>query len=250
MRRTSLFLGAFVGATLVTGVAWAAIPNSPAGTITGCYAKTGGALRIIDRQAGKKCKSTEKELSWAQVGPAGPAGPSGGSSSSFHVKDANGTELGLLVSAPPEEDAPNPGDPAEFSPNRAAVVLRTDGTYAAYDVSSGSVPRHGALYYFSNNCSGTAYVRLDELTTFFSFYGIPPLEVDSSGNPVRGLTVSGAVVVPADDHALSSTKNLGEAGCLDLSAVPLSGVAFSVKAAATATYTPADVTGPLHISRS
>jgi hypothetical protein len=48
------------------GVAIAAIPSSSTAKFTGCVAKTGGALRVIDAQAGKKCKSSEKTISWSK----------------------------------------------------------------------------------------------------------------------------------------------------------------------------------------
>ena len=48
------------------GVAIASIPSSSTAKFTGCVAKTGGALRVIDAQAGKKCKSTEKAISWSK----------------------------------------------------------------------------------------------------------------------------------------------------------------------------------------
>lgn len=48
------------------GVALAAIPSSSTAKFTGCVAKQGGALRVIDAQAGKKCKSTEKKISWSK----------------------------------------------------------------------------------------------------------------------------------------------------------------------------------------
>ena len=62
------FVVGAVSATVVAGggVALAAIPSSTTAAFTGCVAKTGGALRVIDAQAGKKCKSTEKTISWSK----------------------------------------------------------------------------------------------------------------------------------------------------------------------------------------
>jgi hypothetical protein len=56
------------------GVAVASIPDG-SGVIHGCYAKAGGALKVIDTDAGKVCGSKQVPLSWSQTGPAGPAGP-------------------------------------------------------------------------------------------------------------------------------------------------------------------------------
>jgi hypothetical protein len=53
------------------GFAYAAVPNSTTGQITVCYPASGataGQLRVIDYQAGKRCRSTEKMLSWQQNG--------------------------------------------------------------------------------------------------------------------------------------------------------------------------------------
>jgi len=50
----SRMFAALVGATVVAaiggGIGWAAIPDST-GVIHGCYAKSNGALRAIDRRA-------------------------------------------------------------------------------------------------------------------------------------------------------------------------------------------------------
>jgi len=244
MRKVSLIAGVASLAVLAGGVAaWSAIPNSTTGTITGCYSKSSGTLRVIDKQIGKKCRSTERELTWAQAGPAGNGG-----GTDFHVRDAADHDLGVLVSGPPSDESPEPGAPDEYSPTRAVVVRRADGTFAAYDASTGSVPRHGTLYYFSTNCTGTAYLRLDELSTFFTFYGIPPLEVNAAGQTVRAVTATGASVEPTEGHALKSLHDIGETGCTDLSDLPLFGAEFTVKQAAAAAYTPADADGPLRIS--
>ena len=48
------------------GVALASIPSSSTAKFTGCVAKQGGALRVIDAQAGKKCKSSEKKITWSK----------------------------------------------------------------------------------------------------------------------------------------------------------------------------------------
>jgi hypothetical protein len=53
------------------GIAYAAVPNSATGQITVCYPASGaaaGQLRVIDYQAGTRCRSTEKMLSWQQNG--------------------------------------------------------------------------------------------------------------------------------------------------------------------------------------
>jgi Collagen triple helix repeat (20 copies) len=76
MLRRSVVL-AVVAAVLAAaaGVAYAQIPDG-GGVIHGCYAKSGGALRVIDGSV-TNCKSTETSLNWNQMGPQGPVGPQG-----------------------------------------------------------------------------------------------------------------------------------------------------------------------------
>src|SRR5262245_62098219 len=60
---------------VVGGIAYATIPDS-GGAIHGCYAKSGGSLRVIDASV-TNCKSTETALSWNQAGQQGLPGPPG-----------------------------------------------------------------------------------------------------------------------------------------------------------------------------
>jgi len=75
VRRSTTVLVLTAGALLLGGgIAYASIPNS--GAIHGCYAKSGGALRVIDAGV-TNCAKTETSLNWNNGGPQGPAGPSG-----------------------------------------------------------------------------------------------------------------------------------------------------------------------------
>jgi hypothetical protein len=65
-----------VTAALIGGIAVAKIPSAD-GTITGCYDKRTGALRVIDAERGRRCKASEIRVSWNQRGPAGPQGAAG-----------------------------------------------------------------------------------------------------------------------------------------------------------------------------
>jgi hypothetical protein len=65
----------------------ASIPDSETGEITGCYANRGGALRLINAEAGKHCKSGESPVVWNVQGLPGPAGPG---LTNFHVNTAQG----------------------------------------------------------------------------------------------------------------------------------------------------------------
>src|SRR5215467_13826507 len=79
-RRIAALLGVPVVIAVVAGgagLALASIPDSNTGVITGCYQMVGGQLRVIDAQAGAKCGTSEKKLTWNQTGPQGPAGPAG-----------------------------------------------------------------------------------------------------------------------------------------------------------------------------
>lgn len=48
----------------------ASIPNSVTGAITGCVKNQGGAVRVIDSQAGAVCAADERTLNWPGVGGA------------------------------------------------------------------------------------------------------------------------------------------------------------------------------------
>jgi hypothetical protein len=85
MRRfgaTSTALLAAAAAALSGGLAYAAVPDSN-GTIHGCYQSVGGALRVVDPDAGGKCKANERPLDWS-------AGR-GGSNALFANVAADGT---------------------------------------------------------------------------------------------------------------------------------------------------------------
>jgi hypothetical protein len=63
--RLGLTLAAVLALTAGIGVATGAIPSGD-GTITACYSKANGDLRVIDSEAGQTCKASENELSWKQ----------------------------------------------------------------------------------------------------------------------------------------------------------------------------------------
>lgn len=58
-------------------VAVAAVPDSTTGSITACYAKKGGAVRVINAEDGARCRKDERKLAWNQRGPAGQRGARG-----------------------------------------------------------------------------------------------------------------------------------------------------------------------------
>ena len=69
---------AFVTSLVVGGFAWATIPASD-GTISACYHKSDGTVRVVDASGGtiKRCTTSEIGLSWNQTGPQGPKGDQG-----------------------------------------------------------------------------------------------------------------------------------------------------------------------------
>lgn len=56
------------------GMIVASIP-APDGTITGCYQKNNGQLRVVESVS--QCNPSEQVLTWQQQGPQGPQGPTG-----------------------------------------------------------------------------------------------------------------------------------------------------------------------------
>src|SRR3954452_7462727 len=68
LRRARLPLLLAAVALAGAAIAHAAIPNSSSKVISTCYSTSNGALRVIDRQAGAACTSTEKLLEFNQKG--------------------------------------------------------------------------------------------------------------------------------------------------------------------------------------
>jgi len=71
----SLLSGSIIAAAILlsASIVFAAIPSAD-GLINGCYSKKTGALRLVD---GKKCKKSERSVSWNKRGPQGPRGLQG-----------------------------------------------------------------------------------------------------------------------------------------------------------------------------
>jgi hypothetical protein len=75
IRSTRFWLLGAVAAVALAGTAYATIPAGD-GVIHGCYAKSGGTLRVIDASV-TNCKSGETALDWSQLGQPGPKGDPG-----------------------------------------------------------------------------------------------------------------------------------------------------------------------------
>jgi Collagen triple helix repeat (20 copies) len=122
--------------SLAGGIVWAAIPGAD-GTISGCYLKTGGILRVIDTAKGQKCLTNlEVPISWSQKGVKGDAGVPGASGQ----PGANG--------APGAAGAPGiPGTSGTNGSSPTVVQLSTGDTHC---------PAGGAS--ITDAANSTAYV--------------------------------------------------------------------------------------------
>ena len=69
-RRMGVVLAAVVMLALGGSVVLAAIPSG-GGMIYACYSKSTGAMRVVNYPA-VRCKSSERLLSWTQIGPKAP----------------------------------------------------------------------------------------------------------------------------------------------------------------------------------
>jgi hypothetical protein len=75
IRSPKFWLGGAIATVALAGTAYAAIPGGD-GVIHGCYAKSGGTLRVVDASV-TNCKAGETALDWDQQGRPGQPGPPG-----------------------------------------------------------------------------------------------------------------------------------------------------------------------------
>ena len=170
MKLKPVMFGVIVGAVVAASVtAWATIPDSNTGAVTACSNKY-GYIRLIDGQAGKKCKRTEKKLTLGArgltgplgytgpMGPEGATGPAGGPAGATGatgpaggapqvlVKDANGVTVGTFIGVTEER--------------YSLIVLGADGHFRQYDISSGAYAYRpfGRQTHTTTDCTGDFYV--------------------------------------------------------------------------------------------
>jgi hypothetical protein len=138
-----------------SGAAFAAIPSS-SGTITTCYDKGNGTLRVIDAEDGDTCHSTETALSWKD-GITGKVADS----DKLDGKDSSKFARASLFGSP--VDAYNGENP------NANCVLGEVRLFAGHVTAGGfkmtrgqvlQIDQHQALY----NLIGTAYGGNGETT--------------------------------------------------------------------------------------
>ncbi len=202
--RGLLALLAVAAALAVAGVAYATIPDGN-GVIHGCYAKSGGSLRVIDASV-TNCKSTETSLDWNVQGPAGPQGPQGpqglqgdpgptgpqgpagpaGPSGTSHAYAATGGQA-------------NYG----FSPVKVQSLSLPAGTYLVWATGTVSDSNMGT----GHDCtlvSGGTTLQEEKVTTSLGAYAATAISFSA---PLT-LTSSGSVELDCS----SATDNSGSAG--------------------------------------
>lgn len=137
-------LAAALTVAVTTGVGYAAIPSSN-GAVNGCYEKVTGILRVIDKDAGKACKSFETPITWSTqgqkgdrgaIGPAGPAGPAGEKGDRGPAGDAGAP--GAAGGKGDKGDPGEPGAPGAPGPQGPAGPPGPGGTLASLDALAGT----------------------------------------------------------------------------------------------------------------
>lgn len=158
MKRNGTFLavGLILGALVSGSIAWATIPSSTDGVITGCYrnGRNDGQLRVIDAEAGAQCKRTETQITWNQQGPTGPAGADGTDGSDG--EDGQDGQDG-------QDGAPGIPGTVVAIPTAALTVTLTDGAWtdlpgvvANFDIAPGTTATVIARYNTVVNPASTA----------------------------------------------------------------------------------------------
>jgi hypothetical protein len=134
--------GLVVGAALVGGIAYAAIPDAN-GVIHGCVSNSTGGLRAVDPAASSPslsaCKNNETAVDWNQQGPTGATGPAG--------PPGSGGALTYNVAPAPTHVTESPGpmtDVLTFGPFTFSVNCNVDdngtvtGTYLVHSTDAGA----------------------------------------------------------------------------------------------------------------
>jgi hypothetical protein len=84
MRRLAIAVLVLVIAAAAAASASASIPSSDTSVFHACMDKF-GRIRMIDREAGATCKTSESAIQWQQDGPMGPQGPQGPAGSGIQM---------------------------------------------------------------------------------------------------------------------------------------------------------------------
>jgi hypothetical protein len=216
-----------LAAVLLVPVAGAAITQATGnGVIHSCFAKSGGALRVA-----KKCKSSEKPLSWNRTGPRGAAGAAGsagakgdpGSAGATGPAGAKGDPGATGATGPAGAPNPNAIDSDKLNGLHANELVRasmvtsgttiTNFTATAYTVllsKSVTIPINGIILAwgsveFFGSVSDPFVASFDTKL----FLDSAPMTVrqshqfESTSTGVFSLSPSGAIPVTAGQHTVT-----------------------------------------------
>src|SRR5437870_2529193 len=133
--RMLLVFAALLG--IGAGIAYATIPDTN-GVIHGCYTKTGGILRVVDKPQ-QSCTKFENPLDWNQAGqqgpqgadgaqgPAGPTGPAGPAGTTGQDASTSYGTAGVQITNPsPFTILPGLSQTVNV-PANSVVYISTDG---------------------------------------------------------------------------------------------------------------------------
>ena len=215
-----------VGATVAAGVAWAAVPSSTTGAITACYPTSGtdkGALRVIDYQAGARCRSGEAQVRWQSGGVRWRGHWS--STNTYYVGDVVVVAGSSYIATDTSSDVVPPNTTywtilaAKGDAGQNGIALCAGYPHAGIDWSiPGSTPGHGCNLGLANLAGMTLAnanltnadlhrANLSNATMYFA---------NLSGADLTQADLTGAVVAGAN----LTNANLGKA---DLSGANLNG---------------------------
>jgi hypothetical protein len=197
------------------GLVIASIP-APDGTITGCYHKENGQLRVVE--SASQCNPSELALTWQQQGPAGPQGPIGPQGPAG-PQGATGPQ-GLTGPAGPEGPAGPTGPEGPQGPAGASAA----GPPYVWVCTPASFPNLGSAsqadVYVFNGSGSPATVSVDIFDKF--------------GTNLAGHNIPGTS--PAETYPGVSNTSVAPANTLDVkfftpvtSPDPTTNVSYSVR---------------------
>jgi Collagen triple helix repeat (20 copies) len=131
IRGRTLLAATTVAVAVTAGVGYGAIPSS-SGAVNGCYEKVTGILRVIDKDAGKTCKSFETSINWSVQGPKGAPGATGPAGRNGDAGPRG--EVGL----PGPKGADGVPGPATLSGLEGSACARTDGSAGTVHIVQGN----------------------------------------------------------------------------------------------------------------
>ena len=169
---------------LVSGMSLWALAVGSGGEITVCVGD-GGSLRLIEGRV--KPVGCTKTLTWNVAGPQGPQGERGPAGPGLHVQDANGQDLGLMVS----------GLAATYLPQLDLFADFNDGHPPQFQPWMGT-----EIYFAQPDCGGPAYLDAGRIYSSRSTRSI------WAGNP----DVFGRFQVPHDAQKLTITARSQPSG--------------------------------------